>query len=114
MVESVSADRQVRIVNTPRLHVLHVVDALALGGAERMLVESANRTVFDGHRVSVCVTRSGIELAARLDPRSDLLVLGRQKKLELSPLVRLVRWIRATDDDAIHCHGRSSFSLIAQ
>jgi|GEM_PF-1063187 len=113
MVESVSADRQVRIVNTPRLHVLHVVDALALGGAERMLVEIANRTVFDGYRVSVCVTRTGIELAARLDPRIDLLVLGRQKKLELSPLVRLVRWIRAHDVDAIHCHGRSSFSLIA-
>jgi glycosyltransferase involved in cell wall biosynthesis len=95
------------------LHVAHVIDGLALGGAERMLVELANRTVGDGHRASVCVTRSDVTLAPRLDPRIELRVLGRRARLELRPLAQLAGWLRAGRVDVVHCHGRSSFSLVA-
>ena len=110
-----SANRNVRIVTTssPSIHVLHVVDALSLGGAERMLVEIANRTCIDGHRVSVCVTRSGIELASRLDRRIEVIVLGRKRRTDVQPLVRLARWTARNAVDVVHCHGRSSFSLLA-
>ena len=95
------------------LHVVHVIDTLALGGAERMLVELANRTVADGHRASVCVTRSGVAMAPRLDPRIELLVLGRQSRFAVRPLVRFARWLAGRGVSAVHCHGRSSFSLAA-
>ena len=95
------------------MHVLHVIDALALGGAERMLVEIANASHADGMRVSVCVTRSGTQLASRLEPGIELLVLGRTRTAEVRPLVRLARWIRRNAVDVVHCHGKSSFSLVA-
>ncbi len=78
-----------------------------------MLVELANRTVADGHRVSVIVTRTGVVLAPQLDPRIRLLVLGRQRRFEIGAFVRLARWLRASKVDVLHCHGRSSFSLVA-
>ena len=95
------------------MHVLHVIDALSLGGAERMAVEIANRTVADRHRVSVCVTRSGIALAPQLDPRIELIVLGRTSRAAVRPLVRLARWSERHRVDVAHCHGRSSFALVA-
>jgi len=108
----VPADRLPGSVISP-IHVLHVVDGLSLGGAERMLVEIANQTVSDGHRASVCVTRNAVDLASSLDSEIDLLVLGRRRRLEIRPLLRLAKWIRAQEIDVIHCHGRSSFSLLA-
>jgi glycosyltransferase involved in cell wall biosynthesis len=93
------------------VNVLHVIDALALGGAERMLVEIANRTVADGHHVTVCATRAGGLMQARLDPRIACEVLGRRSRYDVRPLARMVRL--AGDFDVIHCHGRSSFSLLA-
>lgn len=95
------------------MHVLHVIDALALGGAERMLVEIANASHAAGIRVSVCVTRSGTQLADRLEPGIEVLVLGRTRTSDLRPLVRLARWIRRNAVDVVHCHGKSSFSLVA-
>jgi glycosyltransferase involved in cell wall biosynthesis len=93
------------------VNVLHVIDALALGGAERMLVEIANRTVVDGHHVTVCATRAGGVMQRRLDPRIACEILGRRSRYDVRPLARLVRLAR--DFDVIHCHGRSSFSLLA-
>lgn len=95
------------------MHVLHIIDSLAVGGAERMLVEIANRTARDHHRVSVCVTRSETPLAPRLDRGIELLVLRRRRRLEIVPLTRLSRWCRRNTVDVIHCHGRSSFGLVA-
>lgn len=95
------------------MHVLHVIDALSIGGAERMLVEIANRTSADGHRVSVCVTRTGLALAPALSPAVELFVLGRTGRVDVWPLVRLARWLKTERVTIVHCHGRSSFSLMA-
>ena len=46
------------------MNILHIIDSLAVGGAERVLVELANQAARDGHRVAVCVTRSETTLAA--------------------------------------------------
>lgn len=95
------------------MHVLHVIDALALGGAERMLVEIANRAARDGHRITVCVTRHDTRMAHLLDANIELLVLGRTRRIDLAPMWRLRQWIARSAVDVIHAHGRSSFSLIA-
>lgn len=96
------------------LHVLHVIDGLGLGGAERMLVDIANRTVADGHRVSVCVTRDNVTLAPELDPRIHLLVLARRSRVSPRELLRLARFIRAERVDVIHAHMRSNLAFVLQ
>jgi glycosyltransferase involved in cell wall biosynthesis len=108
MDDTVPADRRARGVN-----ILHVIDALAIGGAERMLVEIANRTHHDGHGVAVCGTRAGGPMAARLHPAIEQKVLGRKHRLDARPLAELVRWTRQRKFDVVHCHGRSSFSMLA-
>jgi glycosyltransferase involved in cell wall biosynthesis len=94
------------------MHVLHVIDSLGLGGAERMLVDIANSTVLDGHRVSVCVTRTDVTLSEQLDRRIDLLVLGRRRTVTPLALLHLLRWVRAHAVDVIHVHMRSSAKLV--
>ncbi|MFN0247164.1 MAG: glycosyltransferase [Kofleriaceae bacterium] len=95
------------------MHILHVIDGLGLGGAERMLVSLANRAAVDGHRVSVCVTRGDTTLANELATSIALIRLGRTRRWELEPMRRLAKVVRETGVDVIHCHGRSSFSLVA-
>ena len=94
--------------------MLHVIDGLGLGGAERMLVDIANRTVVDGHRVSVCVTRDNVTLARELDPRVRLLVLARRARVSPLGLLRLRRVIRAERVDVIHAHLRSNVAFVLQ
>lgn len=94
------------------MHVLHVIDSLGLGGAERMLVDIANATAADGQRVSVCVTRSESPLAKQLRPGIEVLVLGRRRRLSMRPAARLARWIRRNDVDVLHVHMRSSLAFM--
>ena len=96
------------------VHVLHVIDGLGLGGAERMLVDIANRTVADGHRVSVCVTRSNVTLASELDPRVHVLVLARRAPVSPLGLLRLARFVRTERVDVIHAHLRSNVTFVLQ
>lgn len=90
------------------MHVLHVIDSLGLGGAERMLVDIANATVADHHRVSVCVTRSDVALESELDARIELLVLGRKRTFDFGSALQFIRWARAREIDVVHVHMRSS------
>jgi glycosyltransferase involved in cell wall biosynthesis len=95
------------------LHVMHVIDSLQIGGAERMLVDLANVTVELGHRASVCVTRSAGPLATELRAEVGCHVLGRRSRFDLAGLHRAGRLVRTSGADVLHVHGRSSFSLMA-
>lgn len=95
------------------MHVLHVIDGLGLGGAERMLVDIANRTVADGHRVSVCVTRNPVTLQRELDPRIDVLLLERRHRISPRAFLQLARYIRESRVDVIHAHMRSSTAFVS-
>jgi glycosyltransferase involved in cell wall biosynthesis len=94
------------------MKILHVIDSLAVGGAERVLVELANQAARDGHRVSVCITRSDTTLAASLDSEIDLLVLGRQRRFDFSAMQRFARFVRQHCIDLIQAHGRSTLSFL--
>jgi glycosyltransferase involved in cell wall biosynthesis len=95
-----------------RLHVLHVIDSLGLGGAERMAVDLANETARRGHRVTVCVTRPIDTLASELLPAIEVLRLARRWRYELAPIVRLLRHARRERVEIIHVHMRSSMALL--
>lgn len=93
------------------MHVLHLIDSLGLGGAERMLVDIANATAATGQRVSVCVTRSQAVLAAELRDGIEVLVLDRKRRVSIGALGKLARWVRSRRVDVLHVHMRSSLSF---
>lgn len=96
------------------MHILHVIDSLEQGGAERVLVDLANASVASGrYRVSVCITREEGILAAALDARINVEVVRRKTRLDWRGMRRLVRHIHARKIDVLHAHNRSTFSLLA-
>lgn len=94
------------------MHILHVIDSLAVGGAERMLVEIGNATVQDGHQVTACITRTNADLAFELDPRISLIRLNRTSRFDIHALRSFGKIISKRDIDIIHVHGRSSLSFV--
>ncbi len=94
------------------LHILHVIDSLAAGGAERMAIEIANHTDRHRQRVSLCVTRSDLTLASTLVPQVQLLVLGRTRRRDWAGFKTLLRFLQEQDVSLLHVHGRSSLAFV--
>lgn len=92
---------------------MHVIDSLALGGAERMLVEIANATTNRDFRVSVCVTRSVTTLARELRSDIRLHVLNRTGRYDLRAVHRLAAIVREDPVALFHVHGRPSFAFLS-
>ncbi|MGH7717545.1 MAG: glycosyltransferase [Gemmatimonadaceae bacterium] len=92
---------------------MHVIDSLARGGAERMLVDIANATAADGVQVSVCVTRSGLDLVDSLYPTIRLHVMDRRWRFDVPGLVRFVKLLRSAGVGLLHAHSRPTLSLLA-
>ncbi|MGQ9733307.1 MAG: glycosyltransferase [Candidatus Zipacnadales bacterium] len=100
---------------TQRLHLLHVVDSLAPGGAERMVVEIANATDLERYRVSVCVTRAGANLSLRpsLSQGVGFYVLPRRFRYDLPAFKAFAELCHREEVDLLHVHNRPSFRFIA-
>lgn len=92
---------------------MHVIDALTVGGSERMLVDIANSSAEAGHQVSACVTRLGRELAGALRPEIPLWELGRQRRFDWSAMRWFARIVRDQRVDVLHAHGRSTFAFLS-
>jgi len=95
------------------MHILHVIDTLRPGGAQRALVEIANQTRQAGATVSVCVTRDGLDMKAKLKPGIAVFVLGRTRRFDCAAMRRFTNWVEVHNVDVIHSHGRTSFSFLA-
>jgi glycosyltransferase involved in cell wall biosynthesis len=95
------------------MHVLHVIDSLAVGGSEMMLIELANASHADGLKVSVCVTRDKLSLSTLLVDDIPLWVLARKSRFDMKALRRFVSLVRENRVDVLHAHGRSTFSFLA-
>lgn len=92
---------------------MHVIDSLARGGAERMLVEIANRSIKEGYKVSVCVTRSGSSFADELRQEIKLFFLNRSKRFEIRPMQEFASLLKEEKVDLLHAHGRTTYSFVA-
>lgn len=89
--------------------VLHLVDSLEIGGAERMAVNLANglsRAHFQPH---LCATRLGGPLQKELAPDVQYLYLNRRALLDLPALRRLKNYIRQNHIRLLHAHGTTLF-----
>ena len=94
------------------MHIMHVIDSLSVGGAERMLVELANQTAADGHQVSICVTRSDCRLAGELRQEIMLWTLRRHNRFELPALKKFAYLVKSQKVDLIHAHGRTTLAFL--
>ena len=95
------------------MHILHVIDTLRPGGAQRALVEIANQTYQAGATVSVCVTRDGLDMAARLKLGIAVCVLERTRRFDWAAMRRFADWVETRDVDVIHSHGRTTLRFLA-
>lgn len=92
---------------------MHVIDSLAPGGSERMAIEIANATDKDKYRVTICVTRTETLLAQRIDPKIDLFVLGRRRRLDRAKFTQFLNYCQEKKVSLLHVHGWSSIQLVA-
>ena len=87
-----------------RRRLAFVIEALTVGGAERLLVAMANGFVGRGDEVHViCLSAPG-ELAAELDPRVDVHLLGKRPGVDPLLVPRLRRLMGRLRPDAVNSH----------
>jgi glycosyltransferase involved in cell wall biosynthesis len=95
------------------MHIMHVIDSLAVGGAERMVVEIANRTAADGWPVSVCITRSDCTLGKVLAKGIPLFVLGRRRRWDWGAMNKFGALIKEQRVEVLQVHGRFTLSFLS-
>lgn len=92
--------------------VLHIIDTLAVGGAEQMAINAVNSLPRDRFRPHLCTSRSEGPLAARVASDVVWLRLGRSHRFDCSALTRLISFIRSHDIQIIHAHTTSLFIAV--
>jgi len=90
------------------MRILHVIDTLEFGGAEKVLVALANAAA-RRHEVSVCCLRRSGPLARELDPRIEVFSMDKGEGDDLLLPLRLGRRIAAGRHDVVHTHNWSVF-----
>ena len=90
------------------MRILHVIESLDFGGAEKVTVNLANGMV-ESHDVTVCcVKRVGV-LGAKLDPRARVFCLDKGEGNDYLLPLRLARLIRQYGFDVVHTHNWAVF-----
>jgi len=91
------------------IRVMHVIDSLAPGGAERMLVELVNISLDTDILPSVCVTRNDLTLSNKIKHDIPVHCLHRNRTFEISKIKAFKQLARENDVQIFHTHGYSSF-----
>ena len=94
------------------MHIMHVIDSLDIGGAERAAVDLANVSVKNGFRVSFCTTRHAGALALELSPAISTYHLNRTKRFDWQAMQRFAQLIDDIQVDIVHAHMRSTAALM--
>lgn len=90
------------------MRILHVIETLDFGGAEKIVVALANSLARD-HDVTVCcLKRTGV-LATELDPRIDVVCFDKKEGNDYLLPWRLERFIRTRSYDVVHTHNWAVF-----
>ena len=95
------------------MRVMHVIDELGVGGAERSLVELARGAVQSGAQVSVCLTRGQDPPAWELPEGVPVERLRRGSRWQLSSAKRFHEALSRRQPHILHLHGRSSLAFAA-
>ena len=92
-----------------RVGVMHVLDALRIGGAERVAVNLANLLPKDRYESFLCTTREEGPLAEFVAPHVGRLFLKRGSTVDIAAVSRLVKFIRSHDIRILHAHASALF-----
>jgi glycosyltransferase involved in cell wall biosynthesis len=104
--------------STSRLHaaaahgavsVVHVVDALNIGGAERVAVNLVNLLPRDRYVPYLCTTRSEGPLSQFVSPHVTRLCLERRGKFDTAALRLFVRFVEERRISVVHAHASALF-----
>jgi glycosyltransferase involved in cell wall biosynthesis len=98
----------VKIFSQP-IRVLHTIDSLLPGGAERMLVELVNSSDQSIVATSVCVTRQDLTLKSKIRPEIPVYCLKRKFTWDWVAFKYFAKIIHQDKIQIIHVHGYSSF-----
>ncbi len=90
-------------------NVLHIIDALEAGGAERVAVNLVNLLPRDRYRAYLCTTRKEGSLSTLVAEDVHWLKLHRKRHADLKALACLVRFIQKNKIRIIHAHSNSLF-----
>lgn len=85
------------------MKIIYVISTLTLGGAERQVIETANKMATNGHAVSLYVLDGPL---TRLDEVNQDVVkveaVSRNKRGNITTLINLAKFIRVVKPDLIH------------
>ena len=94
-------------------YIMHIIDSLSPGGAERIAIEIANATDSERYNIAICVTRRGsLEFRQLLKPHVQLICLERKARLDMQGILKFTGLIRNKEKILLHIHGRSSFLFV--
>lgn len=85
------------------MRVLHLIETLEFGGAEKVLIDLANE-MSARHDVTVCCVKRLGELSASLNPRIRVLCLDKGEGNDIRLPFRLARLLRRERIEALHVH----------
>ena len=92
-----------------RLGVMHLVDTLEVGGAERVAVTLVNHLDRKRYLPYLCSTRREGPLASSVDREVHRLKLNRRWRFDLGPVLTLQRFIKRNRISVLHAHGSTMF-----
>lgn len=92
-----------------RVGVMHLVDTLEIGGAEKVAVNLVNRLPRDQFDLTLCSTRRDGPLAAQVSGDVGRLRLERRHRFDGGALRMLTGFIRRHNVRILHAHGSSLF-----
>jgi len=85
------------------LRVLHVIESLEFGGAEKVAIDLANEMAAR-HQVTICCVKRRGDLARSVDPKIPVLCLGKGEGNDYWLPFRLGRIVRASRIEVLHTH----------
>jgi len=97
------------IANGQKLGVMHLVDTLEVGGAERVAVTLVNHLDQNRYVPHLCSTRREGPLAFAVDRSVRRLKLNRRWRFDVGPVFRLQRYIQRNNISILHAHGSTMF-----
>ncbi|MEZ5353269.1 MAG: glycosyltransferase [Bryobacteraceae bacterium] len=92
-----------------KLGVMHLIDTLEMGGAERVAVNLVNQIPRDRFDVTLCSTRRDGPLAAHVASDVARLRLSRKRRFDGMAVGRLASFVREKNIRILHAHGSSLF-----
>ena len=96
-------------LNKNKINVLHLIDTLDIGGAERVAVNLVNLLPRDEYKTFLCTTRRIGPLQSKVNKDVKVLSLNRKYRFDLRALIKLYKFIVKSDINIIHAHLTSLF-----